>query len=88
MDGKKDSAVVVVITNVTQKQATDILGDVVLAKSKRAPLSRGTAVTGNRKDVSKMLGDGRDKLTLGPSTGKGGKDGNAKQLSPGRAAGR
>ena len=61
MAGKRDHAVVVVITNLTKTQATDIMSDVVKSKNTRAPLGRGIATTGKKSDVSRMLSNGQKK---------------------------
>lgn len=46
MAGKKDRAVVAVISELTQNQAAQISKDIMKAKAKYAPLGRGTIASG------------------------------------------
>ena len=55
MAGKKDKSVVFVGTGLTNKQASDLIGEIAKAKNKVAPLSRGTAAVTNREGVGKLL---------------------------------
>jgi hypothetical protein len=55
MAGKKDNAVVTVITNLTDTQAANITADIQKAKSKRAPESRGTIAKSKQKNIRKIL---------------------------------
>ena len=80
MAGKRDHAVVVVITDVTQKQAADIMSDAIKSKNKRAPQGRGIATAGKKTDVGKMLGDGHNNALKQIQHVRGGSYGKPKQL--------
>ncbi len=87
MAGKKDQALVVVLTDMTPTQAGKILDKVVRAKAGEAPLARGTAVVGPKNAVGKMLADGREKLQLGAQKEKEAQNGRTRQLTYLRAKG-
>lgn len=55
MAGKKDKSVVFVGTGLTNKQASDLIGEIAKAKNKVAPLSRGTAAVTNREGIGRLL---------------------------------
>ena len=54
MAGKKDRAVVAVISDLTRSQAAQISKDIMRAKDKHAPLGRGTIATGERSTVGSL----------------------------------
>ena len=56
--GNKEYAVVTVISNLTNNQASKILADITKSKGKYAPLSRGTAAVGIMSDIGKLLCNG------------------------------
>ena len=58
MAGKKDNAVVMVLTNVTTAQAAQVAKEVIQIKNKFAPLGRGTIATGKKQDVGRLLQNG------------------------------
>lgn len=62
MAGKKDKAVIAVISGLTDNQAANIMGDIMKSKQKNAPLSRGTAASGILSNVGKMLQSGQKLL--------------------------
>lgn len=63
MAGKKDNAVVMVLTEVTNTQAAQVAKEVIRIKNKVAPLGRGTIATGKKQDVGKLIQKGhQDKL--------------------------
>ena len=51
MAGSKDRSVVAVISGLTNRQAAEISKDIVRAKDKHAPFSRGTIATGAKNSV-------------------------------------
>ena len=51
MAGKKDRAIVAVISDLTRSQAAQISKDIMRAKDKHAPLGRGTIATGGGSTV-------------------------------------
>ncbi len=55
MAGKKDQAVVAVITDLTYNQAAQISKDIMKAKAKYAPLGRGTIATGQHSSVGALI---------------------------------
>ena len=67
MAGKKDQAIISVISGLTNIQASKILADITKAKGKHAPFSRGTTAQSNILDIGKMLSNGIKQIT-----GKGG----------------
>ena len=58
MAGKKDRAVVAVISDLTRSQAAQISKDIIRAKDKHAPLGRGTIATGERSTVGPLIQGG------------------------------
>ena len=58
MAGKKDRAVVAVISDHTRSQAAQISKDIMRAKDKHAPLGRGTIATGERSTVGSLIQGG------------------------------
>ena len=58
MAGKKDRAVVAVISDLTRSQAAQISKDIMRAKDKHAPLGRGTIATGERSAVGSLIQGG------------------------------
>lgn len=64
MAGKKDNAVVMVLTNVTNAQAAQVAKEAIRIKNKFAPLGRGTIATGKRQDIGMLIQKGRqDKIS-------------------------
>ncbi len=61
MAGKKDHAVVAVISDLTRSQAAQISKDIMSAKAKHAPLGRGTIATGERSNVGSLIQGGMRK---------------------------
>lgn len=55
MAGKKDKAVVAVISGLTPTQAANIHKDIVKAKQKHAPNGRGTSSIGPMESIGNML---------------------------------
>ena len=62
MAGKKDNKMVLVLTDMTDNQAAQMLKEVVKAKKKYAPNARGTAACGKRSDVGNLLQSGIRKV--------------------------
>ena len=62
MAGKKDNAVVAVISGLTSKQASQISGDIMRAKEKNAPLGRGTIATGKHSSVGALIQTGTKRI--------------------------
>lgn len=63
MAGKKDNTMVLVLTDMTDNQAAQMLiKEVVKAKKKYAPNARGTAACGKRSDVGNLLQSGIRKV--------------------------
>lgn len=58
MAGKKDRAVVAVISDLTRSQAAQISKGIMRAKDKHAPLGRGTIATGERSTVGALIQGG------------------------------
>jgi hypothetical protein len=63
MAGSKDQVVVSVIAGLTRIQAANILADITNAKSKHAPLGRGTIAKGSIHDIGELLGKGIKKIS-------------------------
>ena len=63
MAGKKDRAVVAVISDLTQNQAAQISKDIMKAKAKYAPNGRGTIATGLKTNVGSLIQGGSRKQT-------------------------
>lgn len=55
MAGKKDKAVVAVVSGLTDNQAAQLLKDITKAKQKNAPLGRGTIVSGLMSSIGTLL---------------------------------
>ena len=58
MAGKKDRAVVAVISDLTQNQAAQISKDIMKAKAKYAPNGRGTIASGSKTNVGSLIQGG------------------------------
>lgn len=64
MAGKKDNAVVMVLTNVTNAQAAQMVKEVFRIKGKIAPSGRGTIAAGKREDIGGLIQGGlQDKIS-------------------------
>lgn len=61
MAGKKDKAVVAVISGLTDTQASMLMKDIMRAKSKNAPYGRGTIAVGTQENVGGLLQKGHRK---------------------------
>lgn len=55
MAGKNDFAVAIVVTGLTNSQATNMLAATMNTKAKIAPNSRGTAVKGTQQTIGKIM---------------------------------
>lgn len=55
MAGKKDNAVVAVISGLTRNQAAEISRDIMKSKQKYAPDGRGTIASGKHSNVGKLI---------------------------------
>ena len=62
MAGKKDNAVVAVISDLTQTQAVQMSKEIMKAKAKYAPHGRGTIATGVKSSVGSMIQSGKKKI--------------------------
>lgn len=62
MAGSKDRSVVAVISGLTNRQAAEISKDIMRAKDKHAPLSRGTIATGAKNSVGALLQRGQKRI--------------------------
>lgn len=62
MAGKKDQAVVAVISGLTNNQAAQITKDILKAKQKYAPKARGTASSGFITSVGSLLQKGNKRI--------------------------
>ncbi|MCD8238635.1 MAG: hypothetical protein LUC92_04765 [Clostridiales bacterium] len=60
MAGTKDNSVVAVVTALTQDQAAELTKEIIKAKNKYAPLSRGTIASGKNRDVGRLIQNGRE----------------------------
>lgn len=58
MAGKKDRAVVAVISDLTRSQTAQISKEIMRAKDRHAPLGRGTIATGERSTVGSLIQGG------------------------------
>lgn len=58
MAGRKDKAVVAVISGLTDTQAAQITKDILKTKQKNAPLGRGTVASGLMSSVGSLLQGG------------------------------
>lgn len=62
MAGSKDRSVVAVISGLTNRQAAEISKDIMRAKDKHAPFSRGTIATGAKNSVGALLQRGQKRI--------------------------
>lgn len=62
MAGKKDKAVVAVISGLTDNQAAQITKDIMKAKQKNAPNGRGTVASGLMTSVGSLLQHGTKRI--------------------------
>lgn len=62
MAGKKDNALVAVISDLTSTQAAQMSKEIMKAKSKYAPYGRGTVATGINSDVGSLIQSGRKRI--------------------------
>lgn len=62
MAGKKDKAVVAVISGLTDNQAAQITKDIMKSKQKNAPLERGTVASGLMANVGSLLQKGNKQI--------------------------
>lgn len=62
MAGKKDKAVVAVISGLTANQSAQITKEIMRAKEKFAPLSRGTIASGAITSVGALLQRGQKRI--------------------------
>lgn len=62
MAGKKNQAVVAVISGLTNNQAAQITKDIMKSKQKYAPLARGTASSGLMSSVGSLLQKGNKRI--------------------------
>lgn len=58
MAGKKDNAVVAVVSDLTSEQAAQMTKEIMKAKQKYAPNGRGTIASGKKTDVGILLQKG------------------------------
>lgn len=59
MAGKKENAVVAVISDLTSEQAAQMTKEIMKAKRKCAPNGRGTIACGKKSDVGGLLQTGK-----------------------------
>ena len=62
MAGKKDKAVVAIISGLTDNQATQITKDILKSKQKNAPLGRGTVASGFMSSIGALLQKGTKQI--------------------------
>lgn len=62
MAGKRDNALVAVITDLTSTQAAQMSKEIMRAKAKYAPHGRGTIATGLKSGVGALIQNGRKKI--------------------------
>lgn len=62
MAGKKDNAVVAVISDLTQTQAAQMSKEIMKAKAKYAPHGRGTIASGLKTNVGSLIQSGRKRI--------------------------
>lgn len=62
MAGKKDKAVVAVISGLTSNQSAQITKEIMRAKEKYAPQSRGTVASGLLSSVGALLQKGQKRI--------------------------
>ncbi len=58
MAGKKDKAVVAVISGLTDNQAAQITKDILKSKQRNAPFGRGTVASGFMSSIGTLLQNG------------------------------
>lgn len=51
----RDYGMIAVVTGLTQAQVADLTADIMKAKEKKAPGSRGTIVKGKSGDIGKLI---------------------------------
>ena len=62
MAGKKDNALVAVISDLTKTQAAQMSKEIMMAKAKYAPEGRGTIAAGEKSKVGALIQNGRKKI--------------------------
>ena len=62
MAGKKDNALVAVISDLTQSQAAQMSNEIMRAKAKYASHGRGTIATGLKSSVGSLIQSGRKRI--------------------------
>lgn len=62
MAGKKDKAVVAVISGLTDSQMATISADIMKSKQKNAPFARGAVTSGFASSVGSLLQKGTKKI--------------------------
>jgi len=62
MAGKKNKAVVAVISGLTDNQAAQITKDIMKSKQKNAPLGRGTIASGAGSSIGALLQKGNKRI--------------------------
>ena len=62
MAGKKNQAVVAVISGLTNNQAAQITKDIIKSKQRYAPQARGTASSGLLSNVGSLLQKGNKRI--------------------------
>lgn len=55
MAGKKDKCVVCVTTDLTSRQAHELVSEIAKAKNRIAPLGRSTAAVTSRENIGSLL---------------------------------
>lgn len=55
MAGKKDNALVAVVSDLTDAQAAQLAKEIMKAKKRYAPSGRGTIATGKKQDVGLLI---------------------------------
>lgn len=63
MAGKRDKCVVCVTSNLTSRQASQLVSEIARAKNKVAPLSRSTAAVTTREGIGGLLQKGLKQIT-------------------------
>lgn len=61
MAGKKDNAIIAVISDLTNEQAAHMTKEIMKAKKKHAPNGRGTIACGKKSDVGGLLQTSKQK---------------------------
>ena len=62
MAGKRDNALVAVISDLTQIQAAQMSKEIMRAKAKYAPNGRGTIATGLKSSVGNLIQSGSKRI--------------------------